>query len=711
MKRHQILVVSEKYKQALAIAKTLGKVERRTLNNVPIFTIKTNSSNIVVVPLRGHITEYSTIPEYEKWAQNDPKLILLNKNSLKKVYKERKYVKVLETLAKQCDELIFATDADEEGENIALEAWEIIRKINPKLKPKRLWLHTLILSDIREAFRNLIEPKWNWAYAVEARRQIDALIGFAATRELTLALKPFLKHIGTNVISVGRVQTPTLYLIYNREKEIKNFKPEPYWNLLAEINLHGETIKVKHVNSPFKDKNIVTTIYNRIKGEKYAVLEDVKREEIYIQPPTPFNTTKALKTITKILPITAKTAMKIMEDLYLDALISYPRTDTDKYSSTFPHKEIISKFLKSRIYHTYAEEILKKGVLQPKQGRVFKGDHEPITPIDVAELNDTRFRTRNHWEVYNIIVRRYLALFMPPAKELKVELLFLIGKEKFTANMTALLEKGFMEVWPWAEKEYVSIPRIPEITARKLYPVKKIYTEEKKTKPPPRLTESNLIAMMQKLNLGTKSTRPQHIETNKKRGYIVRKGKSLYCSEIGWVLASNLEKIWPDFVLPKFTAKIEEMLQKVMDGIIDWSNVVENVRKEFLNMFDKLRENKAKIVREIGETVDRMMKEGTVSKIYAKCPNCGQPMTLRKGKTGKRYIKCISCGETRPLPQRGSIRVLKTKVCPKCGSNVLSISIKGFSYKICPICWTTMGICAKCTYEKCNIDKNGRRPQ
>ncbi|MHA1721722.1 MAG: DNA topoisomerase, partial [Candidatus Baldrarchaeia archaeon] len=545
MKTHQILMISEKYKQALAIAKALGKVGKRTINNVPVFIVKTNRSNIIIVPLRGHITEYSTKTKYEKWSQNDPKLILLDKNSLKKIYKEKKYVELLRTLAKQCDDLIFATDADEEGENIAFEAWEIIREVNPKLKPKRLWLHTLIPSDICEAFRNLIEPKWTWAYAVEARRQIDALIGFAATRELTLALKPFLKHIGTNVISVGRVQTPTLYLIYSREKEIKNFVPEPYWNLLAEINVHGTIIKVRHVDSPFKDKKLVALIYDRIKEEKYAILEDVRREEVYIQPPTPFNTTKALKTITKILPITAKTAMKIMEDLYLDALISYPRTDTDRYSPTFPHREFISKFLRSRIYGIYAEEILRKDVLHPRQGKVFKGDHEPITPIDVAEPGDPRFKTRNHWEIYNIIVRRYLALFMPPAKELKINLLFLINKEKFTANITVLLEKGFIKVWQWAEKEYTPLSKLPELATKDRYSIRKIFIEEKKTKPPPRLTESNLIATMQKLNLGTKSTRPQHIETNKKRGYIVRKGKSLYCSEIGWILASNLEKIWP----------------------------------------------------------------------------------------------------------------------------------------------------------------------
>lgn len=701
-------MISEKYKQALAIAKALGKFRKRTINNVPVFIVKANESNIIIVPLRGHITEYSTKLEYEKWSRKDPKLILLDKNSLKKICKEKKYVKLLKTLAKQCDELIFATDADEEGENIALEAWEIIREINPKLRPKRLWLHTLIPSDIREAFRNLIEPKWTWAYAVEARRQIDALIGFAATRELTLALKPFLKHIGTNIISVGRVQTPTLYLIYSREKEIKNFVPEPYWNLLAEINVHGAITKVRHVDSPFKDKKLVTSIYNRVKEEKYAILEDIRREEVYVQPPTPFNTTKALKTITKILPITAKTAMKIMEDLYLDTLISYPRTDTDRYSPSFPHREFISKFLKSRIHSVYAEEILRKDVLQPRQGKVFKGDHEPITPIDVAEPGDTRFKTRNHWEIYNIIVRRYLALFMPPAKELKIDLLFLINKEKFTTNIAVLLERGFMKVWPWAEKEYTPLSKLPELATKNQYPIRKIFIEEKKTKPPSRLTESNLLATMQKLNLGTKSTRPQHIETNKKRGYIVRRGKSLYCSKIGWILASNLEKIWPDFVLPKFTAKIEEMLQKVMDGSINWSSVVEDAREEFLNMFDKLRENKEKIVKEIEKTVDKMLKESTVTYVYAKCPSCGQSMILRKGKTGKRYIKCIACNETRPLPRRGSIRMLKTKICPRCGNNILSISTKNFSYKICPICWTSTGICAKCIYESCNVDKNDK---
>jgi len=705
LKSQRILIVSEKYKQALAIAKALGKVKRETLNNVPILFVNANNSNIVIVPLRGHITEYTTKPEYEKWSKTDPKLILLDKNALERVYKEIKYIKALKTLAKQCDELIFATDADEEGENIALEAWEIIRQVNPNLKPKRLWLHTLVPRDIREAFKNLIEPKWTWAYAVEARRQIDALIGFAATRELTLALKPFLKQIGTNIISVGRVQTPTLYLIYDRERKIKNFIPELYWNLLAEINIHGEIIKAKHVKSPSKDKNTIFTIYNKIRGEKFATLKDIKRNEIYIQPPTPFNTTEALKTITKILPITAKTAMRILEDLYLDALISYPRTDTDKYSPSFPHRETIAKFLKSRIYRMYAEEIMERGVFKPRQGRVFKGDHDPITPIDVAEPNDRRFRTQNHWKVYDIVVRRYLALFMPPAKELGIKLLFLINEEQFKAEITTLLEEGFMKVWPWMKKEYTLIPKLPRLGVTQIYPIKKIYTEEKKTKPPPRLTESNLIAMMQKFNLGTKSTRPQHIETNKKRGYIIKKGRSIFCSDLGWTLASNLEKIWPEFVLPKFTAKIEEMLQKIMDGSTDWINVVENIRKEFLDMFDKLRERKPKIVGEIEKIVDKMMQEGITSETYAKCLKCGGSMILRKGKTGKRYIKCTNCGETRPLPQRGSIRILKTKICPICGNNVLSISIRNFSYKLCPVCWISTGICAKCTYNACNINK------
>ncbi|MHA1593655.1 MAG: DNA topoisomerase [Candidatus Baldrarchaeia archaeon] len=891
----RVLVVSEKYKQALAIAKVAGSsISKKEYYDIPVLIARGKTREYIVVPLQGHLTEYSTIEEFSRWEDVDPRLIIEKPDALTKVYRDTRYVKMLSHFAKICDELILATDADEEGENIALEAYEIIKRVNPRLHPKRLWLHTLVPSDIRRAFNNLIEPKWNWALAVEARRQIDAMIGFAATRELTLAHKDLLKFMDSKVISVGRVQTPTLYLIYQREKERREFKPEPYWNMIAQIPLtEGKILKARHEGSPFRDKSKVDKIFKRVRIAKYARIVDVKIEDREIEPPIPFNTTDALKTITNILPITAERAMQILEDLYLDTLISYPRTDTNKFSPDFDHVPYISKFKGHSEYGKFADQILRMGWLRPKQGTIWKGDHEPIMPVDSAERHDPRFRTENHWRAYDIIVRRYLALFMPPAVETRMRILLDINGEPFIAEVLTLKEEGFLKVWTWARKNYD--PPIPLRRVKgDVIPVSRVYVEEKKTQPPPHFTESSLIAEMEKLNLGTKcltgdtsvniisngghliempieeifglgkpvgrlddgtelrevpgdmrvislneddgkvcirnvkyvsrrkllpeeslvridtpagsfiatedhlvyseimgtitpvpagkispgdrivcispkvigigkdpiinggdghklsngiftvpvlsvrrveaspdiyvydlsvsddapnftvssfilvhnSTRPQHIETNKKRGYVVRKGKSLVITPIGEALITNLEKIWKEFLLPDFTAKIERKLQEVMDGRVRWTEIVEETRREFLEMFDKLRSRIRSIREHIGKAVMELRKEQLERNTLAACPKCGSPMILHHARSGKRYIKCISCGETRPLPRTGSIRRLSTIKCEICGNFVLSIRKKNLTYRICPICWVEVGLCSKCSRTRCKAKKS-----
>ena len=190
----------------------------------------------------------------------------------------------------------------------------------------------------------------------------------------------------------------------------------------------------------------------------------------------------------------------------------------------------------------------------------FVGDHEPITPISSATPDSKKFYTKLHWNAYEIIVRHYLALFYDNAEIEKGTLRVTIKNEPFIISGQRVVKLGYLEVYPYdIPKSSLLPPELPD------YVVKGMSLKKDKTKPPPRYTESDLISLMEKLNLGTKSTRPEMIEINKRRKYIVRKGQTLRITPIGRALMEILERIWPEFVNPSFTAKIEEKLKLIME--------------------------------------------------------------------------------------------------------------------------------------------------
>ncbi|MEQ9715104.1 MAG: DNA topoisomerase [Candidatus Asgardarchaeum sp.] len=693
------LLIAEKYKAGRKIANALGKVSVEQYYDVPLF--KVNGGQIYVLPLKGHISTYTTIDEFSKWKKCDPREIIVKKDVIVKVFEKdfEKYIKALQLIVPKCSEVIIATDADEEGENIGLlEGYELIKKIRP-LPVKRMWLHTLIPEDIRVAFYNTIEPKWSWAYAVEARRVIDAFIGFSSTRELTLALENagLLRKIGTHVASIGRVQTALLYQIYLREKEIREFVPKPFWNIYATLDTPEGLFKFKYEKGPIWSESDAKKLYDSLKNEKVAHFLNKERKIVKMSPPTPLNITKALKLLTKQLKITAERALKILEDLYLEELITYPRTDTDKYSESFNHYMNLQKFTENPIFGKFAQKLIELKWLTPNNGRNFVGDHEPITPISSATPDSKKFYTKLHWNAYEIIVRHYLALFYDNAEIEKGTLRVTIKNEPFIISGQRVVKLGYLEVYPYdIPKSSLLPPELPD------YVVKGMSLKKDKTKPPPRYTESDLISLMEKLNLGTKSTRPEMIEINKRRKYIVRKGQTLRITPIGRALMEILERIWPEFVNPSFTAKIEEKLKLIMEQKANHEEIIEQTRREFLELFDKLRRERETIIGKIsGAVIESLRDEALIE-----CPSCGYPMVLRGGRNDSRYLKCLKCGNVLFLPKRGTIKKTKYK-CKKCNTTVIKVNLKNkkITYYLCPLCYQTLGPCFKCSQMDCIIKK------
>ncbi|MGQ4832522.1 MAG: DNA topoisomerase [Candidatus Asgardarchaeia archaeon] len=695
------LLIAEKYKAGKKIASALGRVSIERYYDIPI--LKVNDGEIYVLPLRGHISTYTTIEEFSKWKNRDPRELITDESTIIKVFDKDiiNYKKTLSLIAPKCSEVIIATDADEEGENIGLlEGYEIVSQIR-RLPVKRMWLHTLVPQDIRVAFHNLIEPKWSWAYAVEARRIIDAVIGFSSTRELTLALERanLLRKMGTHVASIGRVQSALLYQIYLKEKEIKEFVPTPFWNIFANIDVKEGLFKFKYENAPIWNEFQAREIYQRVSTAKTAYFKNKEVKLVKSSPPTPLNITKALRLLSKELKITAEKALRSLEDLYLEELITYPRTDTDKYSESFNHAYNIKKFASHPIFGQYAEKLISLNKFTPNNGKKFVGDHEPIPPIAPASPQSKKFYLQVHWNAYEFIVRHYLALFYDAAEIERGTLRVVINGEPFIISGQRVVNEGYFEVYPYSAPKTTPLP--PE---QEKYPIQKISLKKDKTKPPPRYTESELISLMERLNLGTKSTRPEMIEINKRRRYITRKGQTIRITPIGWALMEVLEKIWPEFLDPAFTAHIEKLLHEIMQGKISYDNAVRQVREQFLELFDKLRLEREKLIIKMSDAVFENIRQESL----VECPECKSPMLLKKGKNNSRYLKCINCGKVLFLPKRGTIK--KTKyTCKICGFPVLKISLKTkdkkTEYYLCPVCYQTRGPCFKCTEQGCVIKK------
>ncbi|MFX1356886.1 MAG: DNA topoisomerase [Promethearchaeota archaeon] len=707
------IIISEKNKAAQAIAEALGPVKiLKRDKGINIYHV--SSMNLYVIPLRGHILEYKNTEAFKSWTDSNPREIITNGDAIKKypIKGTRPFIQSLKEFSKSAENCIIGTDADIEGCNIGIfDALPYIKKSNPKIKFSQLWLSSLQKSEIIKKFKTLIEPKYSWAESGEARAIIDAIIGFSATREVTNTLKPLLIKLRVKFTSIGRVQTSLLYLIYLREKEIITFIPEPFFTLDA-ILIHDKgTFKAYHEKNPFsKDKEReVNKIFLKIKGEKIAQILDYSKNLVKRAPPAPLNTSKALILLTKNLKISAKTALSIMNSLYLNKLISYPRTDTDIYKSDFKHEDILKDFSKHTLYGRYTDNLLNKKRMIPTKGKKDAGDHPPITPLESVELDDSRLENSLQKRVYDFLSRHYLALFGEDATESKQRLKILIKDEPFKAEIVTLIFQGFLEIVPFLKPHYDTNIQIHGDTI----PIQDILLHKKETKPPPRYRDNTLLKLMEKNHLGTKSTRPMIINILQKRRLINRSKGQYFITDLGSFLIKNLIKIWLPFLKPEFTKSVEIRLESIKNEARKMEDVIAEVKKEFLTLFDKFLLNKPNFFENIKNF---KVKEHNLSSTTRRefvsttslCPFCKSNTMKFINLKNKKFLVCSNegCKKFLSLPKNGKIEMLNS-TCSLCGFNVFKVSLKKknsvYTYFLCPDCWREglknkngKGFCSNC---------------
>lgn len=663
------LIITEKNNTAKRIASILfDNAEETKKYGIPFY----KSDGTYVMGLKGHIVALDFPKKYNNW-KNVPFKSLLKAEIVKETT-SKNIAKLLASLGKEVDQVTVATDYDREGELIGMESLEFIKDVNPNVKVSRAKYSAITPQDIKQAFSSLTDVDENLAKAAETRQKIDLIWGSVLTRLISIASG----RLGSAFLSVGRVQSPTLRLITEREREIENFVPQPFWEITAIFSKKGEEFDAKHVER-FWEKEKAEKAFSRI-GEEGKVTKFDKKERNENKP-IPFNTTEFLREASKFM--SPYRAMSVAEGLYMNGLISYPRTDNTVYPKSLNVKSIASQF-KNSSFSKEAEIIFSQKKITPSRGKKETKDHPPIYPTAVTSPDKL---SGDDWKIYELVVRRFLATLAPNAvwevKNTRID----ANGEEFRASGKKLVQAGWRSIYTYVKTEEY---HLPDLEVGEILAILNKELEEKETKPPGRYSTSNLIKVMESQGLGTKSTRHETIKKLYGRKYVF--GNPPRPTQTAYAVIEALKNNAETITLPEMTSRLEQ----------DMDNIAEGKEEE-----DKVVKKSTQFLDEILSSIDteklskNLKEEVRKDKIIGKCPECGNELVIRrtKGKNTKRFIGCTgypNCNFTLPLPQKGNIYPTKD-TCDKHDIKKIKIKTKRGYWEVG---------CVYCNYLKWKSENN-----
>ena len=644
------LIITEKHDTAKRIAAILAekKPTKERINGVDTYKF----DGTKVIGLSGHIVEVDFPKDYNNWQKTDVK-DLIHADVLT-IPTHANIVTAIRKLGKEADHLTIATDYDREGELIGVEALKVIKKVNPDISADRVHYSTITPGEIIKAFSTPTKIDFNLAAAGESRQVIDLIWGAVLTRFVSLSSG----RLGDKFLSVGRVQSPTLAIIVNREKERDIFVPVPYWELFAKL-VNGGEFETQHKNGRFLDKAEAEAIMAKL--GKTGTVKSIALGKRTEKPPTPFNTTEFLRAASAI-GISAANAMRIAEFLYVNGFISYPRTDNTVYPATLDTKDIIKSFLNTE-FKEYAQKLLSME-LTPTRGKKETTDHPPIHPATPVKRSELR---EDEWKIYELVVRRFFATFAGETHWETMAITVDIGGEEFGANGARLIDPG----WRWYYSYNVPEDRIlPQLMEGQVLTVKEVNLVGKETQPPSRYGQGHLIKIMEDLGIGTKSTRHEIISKLYSRAYV--HGNPLQPTKTAYAVIEALEKYANTITKPEMTGKLEHDMDEISDGKITEDFVVKESREMLDEVFRDMSKNK--------ELITESLRNGLYEdRIIGTCQKCSSDLIIRKSKKGSRFIGCSAypkCYFTLPLPKSGQI-VVTDKQCDEHGLYYIKIINKG----------------------------------
>jgi len=541
--------------------------------------------------------------------------------------KSKKVIGELKKEAEKAKNIILATDEDREGEAIAWHLSEIL-KLD---KPQRIVFHEITKSAIEQALESPRTINKNLVDAQQARRVLDRIVGYK--------LSPFLWKKVVKGLSAGRVQSVAVRLVAEREKEIKDFIPQEYWSIEALFKKGFSASLIKKDNKlitklGIKDKKQADDIIKDLEEAEYKI-EKIEKKETRRNPLPPFTTSTLQQEAWKRFKFPAKFTMRIAQQLYEKGYITYHRTDSVNLS------QLSLNIAKKHIVDNYGERYYNFRKYKSK-GKAQEA-HEAIRP---TYLNKTPKTDENQSKLYNLIKNRFLASQMASAVFDATNIDIKAKNYTFRANGQILKFDGFLKVYPMNFEQ----TELPELEEKEELELDKLVPSQHFTQPPARYTEASLIKALEENGIGRPSTYAPIISTIQTRNYIEKNDqKRFQPTEIGSIVNDLLVNHFPNIVDIKFTANMEEELDKVAQGKEKWTKVCEN----FYTPFNKNLEEKYKEVE----------KKDLTEKTDKKCPKCGADLIVRLGKFGK-FLACSAfpeCKYTEAL-EKNNLNI----PCPKC---------------------------------------------
>ena len=599
-----------------------------------------------VVSSKGHIRDLATKGKYGLGVDID--------NNFTPTYElikgKKKMVSDLKKDIKSSDKVYLATDPDREGEAIS---WHLKDELKIKDKDyERVVFNEITKDTVLKAFKNARKIDEDLVHSQETRRILDRIIGFRLSK---------LMQSKTGGKSAGRVQSVALKLIVDREREIESFVKEEYWTINAKFNdFDAELEKYKNKNVEIHNELEADEILNKL-SNKFKI-EDVDKKNKKKQSKPPFITSTLQQEASIKLGFSAKKTMSLAQKLYEGVdledetvgLITYMRTDSIRLSDEF----IASTY--KYIENKYGKEYL--GVVKKsKKTENVQDAHEAIRPTSVNRTPESvkTYLSNDEFKLYSMIYKRAIASLMKDATQEQTIVILDNNDYKFKISGSVIVFDGYLKVYSdYEDSEDKILPPFDTYKSNILIS-NSIEKEQHFTKPKPRYTEAKLIKEMEELGIGRPSTYAKTMETIVERGYAKLIDKKFVPTEVGIEITDKLQEFFSNLINVKYTAKMENDLDKIADGDLVWYNLLDEFYKEFEPTLDNaFKHMDKKAAEETGE----------------KCPECGNSLVIRNGKYGK-FTACSNYPTCKYI-KKDEKKIVEICKCPECDGTIIEKKTK-----------------------------------
>ena len=563
-------------------------------------------------------------------------------------------IRALKKEAKEADKIYLASDPDREGEAIA---WHLsfILGVDPK-ENCRIVFHEITKPAIAEAIHHPRPINMEQVDAQQARRMLDRIVGYK--------LSPLLWRKVRKGLSAGRVQSVTVRLICDREKEIEAFHSEEYWTVKAKVkkdksSFIAELTHIRGEKASLHSEEETTKVTDDLAAQEFKIKE-VKQSERRKKPAAPFTTSSLQQDAARKLGFTSGRTMMIAQQLYegvvlgrqgATGLITYMRTDSTRLSN------LAIEEARGYIGEEYGQDYVPAKPNIYAGGKKAQDAHEAIRPTSILRLPSEvePYLNRDQQRLYTLIWQRFAACQMTAAVYDTVSAQIEAGDYQLRAHGSKIKFKGYTVVYAGAEsskKEKDTI--LPELSAGDMLSLTALDPEQHFTEPPPRYNDASLVKALEDMEIGRPSTYAPIIETIQKRGYVERREKQFRPTELGFIVTDMLGEYFKDIVDAKFTANLEGELDEVADGSLNKNELLQ----KFYTPFDETLKNAEEII----GTVDLPEEITDIP-----CDKCGRMLVVKQGRFGK-FLACPGfpeCRNAKPLLRDTGVQ------CPKCGGKIV----------------------------------------